>query len=186
MTPEERANKVMDMMPAVVATLPDADRHLIYVAIYGALLDASESESVERRLAVQIPCDGHTARPWRFQAEAEDEDEGRDMGGLYGPDDAVVCHFGDAQQYYPTAGVPPSDADANLIALAPTAPHECSVPGCPGPENKRKLEAFDSVLAALKGARKLPRPWIHGGISYDDWEGAFVAIDAAVAKAEER
>ena len=32
-----------------------------------------------------------------------------------------------------------------------TAPHECNMPGCPGPENKRKLEAFDGLLAALHG-----------------------------------
>ena len=29
-----------------------------------------------------------------------------------------------------------------------TAPHECDMPGCPGPVNKRKLEAFDELLAA--------------------------------------
>ena len=31
-----------------------------------------------------------------------------------------------------------------------TAPHDCMVPGCPGPENKRKLEAFPDLLAALE------------------------------------
>ena len=31
-----------------------------------------------------------------------------------------------------------------------TAPHDCMVPGCPGPENKRKLEAFDDLRAALE------------------------------------
>ena len=30
-----------------------------------------------------------------------------------------------------------------------TAPHDCMVFACPGPENKRKLEAFDELLAAL-------------------------------------
>ena len=33
--------------------------------------------------------------------------------------------------------------------VAPTAPHSCDVPDCPGPVNKRKLEAFDDLLAAL-------------------------------------
>ena len=35
-----------------------------------------------------------------------------------------------------------------LVALACTAPHDCDVPDCPGPANKRKLEAFDDLLAA--------------------------------------
>ena len=34
--------------------------------------------------------------------------------------------------------------------VAPTAPHVCEVLGCPGPVNKRKLEAVDEMLAALK------------------------------------
>ena len=37
-----------------------------------------------------------------------------------------------------------------LEEVARTAPHDCDVPGCPGPVNKRKLEAFDSLLAALE------------------------------------
>jgi len=44
-------------------------------------------------------------------------------------------------------------ANAALIAAAPTAPHECDIPGCPGVENKRKLDAFDDLLASLKDAR---------------------------------
>ena len=36
-------------------------------------------------------------------------------------------------------------------AVAPvTAPHDCMMPGCPGPVNKRKLEAFDDLLAAAE------------------------------------
>ena len=30
-----------------------------------------------------------------------------------------------------------------------TAPHDCMMPGCPGPVNKRKLEAFEELLDAL-------------------------------------
>ena len=29
-----------------------------------------------------------------------------------------------------------------------TAPHDCDMPGCPGPVNQRKLEAFPELLAA--------------------------------------
>ena len=30
-----------------------------------------------------------------------------------------------------------------------TAPHDCDMPGCPGPENKRTLEAFPLLLGTL-------------------------------------
>lgn len=46
-------------------------------------------------------------------------------------------------------------ASRSLIAkLVRTAPHACDVPGCPGPENKRKLEAFEGLLVLLR--RSLP------------------------------
>ena len=37
----------------------------------------------------------------------------------------------------------------SLEELARTAPHDCDVPGCPGPLNQRKLEVFPDLLAAL-------------------------------------
>ena len=33
-----------------------------------------------------------------------------------------------------------------------TAPHDCMMPGCPGPVNKRKLETFDELLSILQRA----------------------------------
>ena len=39
---------------------------------------------------------------------------------------------------------------SELVALICMSPHNCDAPGCPGPENKRKLEAFDDLLAALQ------------------------------------
>ena len=42
--------------------------------------------------------------------------------------------------------------NAELIALAPTAPHDCADPDCPGAVNKRKLEAFPEMLEALREA----------------------------------
>ena len=35
------------------------------------------------------------------------------------------------------------DSDADLISLAPTAPHSCDIEGCPGAENKRRLDLFE-------------------------------------------
>ena len=39
--------------------------------------------------------------------------------------------------------------NAALIVLAPTAPHDCDDPHCPGNINRRKLEAFDEIRQAL-------------------------------------
>ena len=43
-----------------------------------------------------------------------------------------------------------AEANARLIALAPTAPHECA-PDCPGEVNRRKLAAHDALVTALDG-----------------------------------
>jgi hypothetical protein len=44
------------------------------------------------------------------------------------------------------------DGNAILVHLAPTAPHECDMPDCPGNANRRKLEAFDELLESSKDA----------------------------------
>lgn len=54
-----------------------------------------------------------TPGPWRFE-----EERGEDMGGFYAGED-IVCHFGDSTQFYPSEGIPPSEANARLIAAAP-------------------------------------------------------------------
>ena len=40
-----------------------------------------------------------------------------------------------------------------------TAPHDCMMPGCPGPENKRRLEAFEELLARCKECATLLEDW---------------------------
>ena len=40
--------------------------------------------------------------------------------------------------------------DAQLISHAPEVPHECSVPGCPGDLNRRKLELFGEMLINME------------------------------------
>jgi len=49
-------------------------------------------------------------------------------------------------------GGPDQEMEDNAILLhrALTAPHDCDIPGCPGRENKRKLELFDDLLDACK------------------------------------
>jgi len=54
-----------------------------------------------------------------------------------------VCH--------PTEDLEPN---AELIALAPTAPHECDDDNCPGNRNRRKLEAFDAIVEFLRSERE--------------------------------
>lgn len=43
--------------------------------------------------------------------------------------------------------------NAELIALAPTAPHDCEDPACPGAINKQKLEAAEEMARALSYIR---------------------------------
>lgn len=43
------------------------------------------------------------------------------------------------------------NANADLIVMAPTAPHECD-PDCPGEQNRRKLEMFEEMLAITKSS----------------------------------
>jgi len=51
---------------------------------------------------------------------------------------------------YGDVDVETAHANARLIAAAPTAPHECDDPKCPGNINRIKLGLFDNMLAALK------------------------------------
>lgn len=157
------------------------------------------SKSVERRLAIQAPALGHTPHPWRFVRVRPGWDE------VYGPRDEHVADVNltdgadDPETY-------PSDANGALIAMAPTAPHHCEHEGCPGRENKRKLEAFDLMLPKLEWNTRRMEAFddllaackaLVGGI--DTWNdsvqtiigrvpdyhwGALEAARAAIAKAE--
>lgn len=52
----------------------------------------------------------HTPGPWRWVPG---------KGHREGSIEPKICDFGDSTQYYSTAGMPPSEADACLIAAAP-------------------------------------------------------------------
>lgn len=77
------------------------------------------------------------------------------------------------------------DDDARLIAAAPEAPHECDIEGCPGRENKRKLDAFDGLLGACKGLVKGAVLCLDGRANYHGLSKRQIdkALDA-IAKAE--
>jgi hypothetical protein len=61
----------------------------------------------------------HTPGPWTWRVGAPGQDCGAPVGTIVGRDDALVCDFGDATQFYPDEGMPPNDADRALIVAAP-------------------------------------------------------------------
>lgn len=103
----------------------------------------------------------HTPGPWHWVPSPHATHP--DMGAFFSDGGQRVCWFGDAEQYYPSQGEPPSDADARLIAAAP------------------------DLLDALREARDA----LHQ--HYVDWDGepedavplqlARAKCDAAIAKA---
>lgn len=44
-----------------------------------------------------------------------------------------------------------------------------------------QMERIKVLEDALKGAMKLPRPWMDGGVTFEDWCEAFDKIEAALA-----
>lgn len=79
------------------------------------------------------------------------------------------------------------EANACLLAAAPTAPHDCDDPQCPGAINKRKLDAFDGLLEACGASLVLCNALGRNGatIAYDGISDFCVTdmIRAAIAKA---
>jgi hypothetical protein len=70
----------------------------------------------EQKSALREAAKSATPGPWEWHPR-----HGTIMGYFQGPRGSI-CDFGDATQYYPTEGAPPSDKDAHFIALAnPTA-----------------------------------------------------------------
>jgi len=67
-------------------------------------------------------------------------------------EDIAAMDFGDFPDNEPEA-VEMAKGNAELIALAPTAPHDCDL-DCPGAVNKRKLEALPEMLEALEAAEQ--------------------------------
>lgn len=80
-------------------------------------------------------------------------------------------------------GVGPHGANGALLTLAPTAPHTCTDEACPGAVNKRKLEAFDGLLEALRALANLDDDY---EICTEKFHGQFDAARRAILKAEGR
>src|SRR3990167_10044181 len=77
----------------------------------------------------------HTKGPWHWHNEKTYNLAGK---GSYQDGDILHCNG------------KPSNSDADLISLAPTAPHTCEDPDCPGDINRRKLEAAEEMARALQ------------------------------------
>ena len=72
--------------------------------------------------------DGHTGGNWTLNAHQ-----------LITPDDWIAT----------VTNVPKWESNARLLLLAQSAPHDCDVPGCPGPEVARKLEDAEEMARVL-------------------------------------
>src|SRR3990167_10870846 len=77
----------------------------------------------------------HTKEPWHWHNEKTYNLAGK---GSYQDGNILQCKG------------KPSNGDADLIALAPAAPHDCDDPSCPGDMNRRKLEAAEEMARALE------------------------------------
>lgn len=72
-------------------------------------------------------------------------------------------------------------ANAELIALAPTAPHECDDLKCPGNINRRKLELWDEMKSVLMLYRRDHEEFAPGTIGNVNWRVANEIITKAEA-----
>ena len=73
----------------------------------------------------------------------------------------------------------------SLEEVARTAPHDCDVPGCPGPVNKRKLETFDELLAALQWVLNHYTEYLRSVGADPNQAANVVAARSAIAKAKQ-
>ena len=89
----------------------------------------------------------HTPGVWEYGGPVS-----RDCEGLRN-------HPSMPKEYYeighPSPDYPPAiacaarEADAQLVLLARTAPHQCDVSDCPGPKNLAKLKAAEGLYESL-------------------------------------
>ena len=77
----------------------------------------------------------HTSHNWHWHFEKTLNLAGK---GSYENGDILRCKMG------------PGTGDRELILLAPTAPHSCADPTCPGDINRRKLQAAEEMARAMR------------------------------------
>lgn len=82
----------------------------------------------------------HTPYPWHIKGRCKDYCESEHCKYTWpGP-----------ESFYHGTGYAPEDAE--LVILAPTAPHICDDPECPGHINFKKLQLYDAMVAGLENA----------------------------------
>ena len=75
----------------------------------------TEKELQEIRARAEAATEG----PWEWRKlEYDEDDSDTEMPWLDCAGDDPVMDFGDCEQYYPTEGTPPNEADAEFIAAA--------------------------------------------------------------------
>ena len=102
----------------------------------------------------------HTPAPWKYNVH---------NGGHYFADIEAALGMKDGINQIRTVGL--------VLKYAPENEREA---------NARLIAAAPDMLAALKLAFKIPRPWIMGGrtIAEEEWGAAVDAVSSAIAKAE--
>lgn len=117
----------------------------------------------------------HTRGPWTLLVRR------KGWPHVMGADHCRVTVVDDTHIGYET------QANERLIALAPTAPHNCDHEGCPGRENKRKLEAAAALHAALTEILSNAQLDIDDGeLALSCLSGVRYAARAAIARWEGR
>ena len=119
----------------------------------------------------------HTQQPWEFRVYSEGctivskhTAPGRSVrDALKGVQVRVAAEINDDQ-----SNVHEASPDARLLALAPTAPHECSHKGCPGDLNRRRLEMLDELAEAAEQfiANAPSDPFSEGNDDHREFWGA--------------
>lgn len=90
----------------------------------------------------------HTRGPWTVgDGHLWHTDKATGMGYRFSP---IDFHGGCLAWVAADDGDSEATPNASMIALAPTAPHDCDHEGCPGRENKRKLEAAAEIVNAAR------------------------------------
>ena len=106
----------------------------------------------------------HTPEPWNVGEHLDRYLD--DRRGWYIHDMQVAgATIAAGIDYYP---------HARLIALAPTAPHSCADPACPGQRNQARLAAAEEMAGALKRLTSEVQ-------DYPAWQRPCDAVDVARA-----
>ena len=124
------------------------------------ILDAEKAEARERH-------------DWVIRLAADIRDVNPDYEDFEGEVERMI------RSYLRRAGAPARATTRKVLAVA-----------CPALSQPRDKDINAEMLAALKGAYKLPKPWIEGAsgrkgtVTFTEWDAAFTAIEVAIQKAE--